>query len=136
MKAFLLHLAFVISCLVPTVSAEDRECKAFMSNRSNSEIVQAANSFDSASIFNNFPKFESNDSTSNIIGSLEKTDLEFGKIKVTCKSDQFLFFSIRTEDKNSLWTGLDGFYKLKGNRYFSGPFSSKELTVVIQSEMF
>lgn len=132
MKITQLILGLSILCTALTGCAENYECEEFKSDRFSSELVETADSFDELSLFEIFSKFQLSDSALKIKQQLVNTSLGFGSIRVTCSSKQFVFFSIETDDRTSLWTGVDGFYKLKNGQYFSGQFSTKKLTVVIQ----
>ena len=134
MKMIILTVALLVLSSSITINAANNECSKFKSERFNSKLVGKASSFDEITVFKKFPKFLPSDSIDSMKQQLNNTSLGFGSIKVTCSNKNLIFFAINNDDENSLWAGVEGFYKLKDKKYFSGPFSLKEITVVIQAD--
>jgi len=131
MKIIILTVTFLVLSSSVTIRAANNECSKFKSERFISKLVGKARSFDELTIFRKFPKFLYSNSIDSMKQQLKNTSLGFGNIRVTCSNKNHVFFAINTDDKNSLWAGVEGFYRIKDKKYFSGPFSLKEITVVI-----
>jgi hypothetical protein len=132
MRIIIFLVALLCFSSSTTIRASNNECSKANSERFNSTVVRKANSFDEFSIFEKFPRFLPSDSLDRMKLQLQKTGLGFGDIEVTCSNKDSIFFVINADDESSLWSGVEGFYRLKNNKYFSGPFTLKDLTVVIQ----
>ncbi|TQV71125.1 hypothetical protein FLL45_22635 [Aliikangiella marina] len=128
------YLTLAILAFSSASFASDDNCAEFSTKRVGADIVKQKSTFDEIFDFNKFPRIELGTNIEQLERILKKVDFGFGKIKINCSDNNFVYFTIITESKSSFWSDLKGFYKLQNGVYFSGPFTRDEITVVIQAD--
>lgn len=128
---FVLFTTFFIGLFLSKHSSEIslESCIEYYSDRMYSEEVNEKYGFEDILVnLHGLPTFETDKSYQEIVNQLNDYH-STSRLTVDCVDNSAIHFSLKTSSNT-----FKGFYKLKSQKYWSGPFSNKKVTVIIQAD--
>ncbi len=132
MKAIIILILCLILIYCERTVADDsdiKSCSHLHSARMKSEDVLKYENYDRLlNSFYQLPIFKLNDESFEMLEKLKAIESE-NTLNIDCIEKETLHFSIISSSNN-----IKGFYILKNNKYWSGPFADIKIKAIIQAD--